>query len=495
MKKVLLYVFFLLPVLGFAQNSITIQVEQLSKPEQLLPEYTTLRIYKSLIRKDANMSAIKKAKDTLDYPYGILAQSHADINLVHFGSSHPFFQGMYAAYADHRPFVLSPDMIWLLISQGFAHHVNNNAEILRQQLVGFDGKTTLTVLANKYDRRIDNKEIWEKIFPDFTGQIQEHVGKELLDNLTCNFSTTTPASKAAAEITVMESLKAYFEYVAMMIGCGIPEITLEGTPDDWQKALDKARSLRKYELDWWIDELEPLLKELVEASKGKASKNFWMNMFRQHTEKAYGNPQIFDGWIVKFFPYDKDGKRTGLKEIRKWNALPEELVKVDVKYVVLNDAGDIIEEKPLELWAGFIGLRQNTDNYALKPEIGWMVREKNEEAKSKVLLNQLKEQSTGGYFGVGIDIRVNVVPKEILALSSIQKLSIRFTGQIIIPDEMKNIQITTLRLNGAISPEETDRIAAMFPETHLYINNKPYNKAAENITKMLEGKIVGISGE
>lgn len=56
---------------------------------------------------------------------------------------------MYQAYADHRPFVLSPDMIWLLISQGFAQHVNANHESLRKYFVDFSGKQSLVVQSNK----------------------------------------------------------------------------------------------------------------------------------------------------------------------------------------------------------------------------------------------------------------------------------------------------------------------------------------------------------
>ncbi len=56
---------------------------------------------------------------------------------------------MYQAYADHRPFVLSPDMIWLLISQGFARHINANQESMRNDLVDFSGKLSLIVRADK----------------------------------------------------------------------------------------------------------------------------------------------------------------------------------------------------------------------------------------------------------------------------------------------------------------------------------------------------------
>ncbi len=40
---------------------------------------------------------------------------------------------------------LSPDMIWLLISQGFAHYVNAHAEELRPLLVSHDAKKKLNV--------------------------------------------------------------------------------------------------------------------------------------------------------------------------------------------------------------------------------------------------------------------------------------------------------------------------------------------------------------
>lgn len=38
------------------------------------------------------------------------------------------------AYAEHRPLVLSPDMIWLDICQVFSHYVNENAESLRVRM-------------------------------------------------------------------------------------------------------------------------------------------------------------------------------------------------------------------------------------------------------------------------------------------------------------------------------------------------------------------------
>jgi len=62
-----------------------------------------------------------------------------DIELVE-TSFHPFVATLHQAYARHYPVTISPDMIWLLIAQGFASHVNQNGEEMRSYFVDFDGK-------------------------------------------------------------------------------------------------------------------------------------------------------------------------------------------------------------------------------------------------------------------------------------------------------------------------------------------------------------------
>ena len=278
-----------------------------------------------------NIEPYEIKKKNIKVPYHIIAKSESPDSLVSFGPN-SFFNGMYQAYADHRPFVLSPDMIWLLISQGFARHINANQESMRNELVDFSGKLSLIV---REDKKLEDPTLsWEKIFPQFTEQISQYAGKHLTELLTCNFSTTTSLEKVASEITIMEAVKPYFEFIIIRIVCGIPEITLEGTPEDWEKLLHKARGLKEYKLDWWISELEPLLEEFVKASKGEVNKDFWRNMFKYHSQKRYGAPNIIDGWIVKFFPYDMEGKRNNLKQLEGKNCLPDEIAKQIAEFVV-----------------------------------------------------------------------------------------------------------------------------------------------------------------
>lgn len=469
MKKIILITLILVPILSFGQE-VKFEIEKLSKPEKLLYLQSYDNIYKNLILKDANLSKREVERDGIEFEYNILAKSEARDSLVNIGHN-SFFNGMYQAYADHRPFVLSPDMIWLLINQGFARHVNANPEKLRKHFVDFSKQLTLVV--DTENDLLNDTIDWEEIFPQFTTQIAKHTGSELINTLTSDFSTTTAVERIASEITIMEAMDPYFEFVVMYVVCGIPEITLLGTTEDWEKVLNKTKELGKYELKWWTNELEPILKEFVNASKGEINKEFWRNMFKYHSQEAYGAPKIIDGWIVKFFPYDKDGKRNDLNKLIGGGSLPEEMVKVNLKYVKTD--GIRTEETMLELWAGFIGLEQNPETYALTPQISWMVRIKDKDQKGlhkKLEANNIPSSE----FEPKIDLRISDVPENLKKLDVIYSLGLHFIKDVFLPDWIKTKKIGKLFIEGNISNKETEKILDWFPNTEIDINGKKYNE-------------------
>ena len=469
-KIVIKIILLCISINAFGQNGITFKVEKLSKPDNLLSVRQQDDIYKILILKDANLSKRDIEQNGIDFKYNIIATSENHDSLVNFQYS-SFFYGMYQAYADHRPFVLSPDMIWLLISQGFSRHINANSGKLRPHFVNFSGEQTLIVESNTSP--ITNPDNWEEIISQFIKQISEYTGEELTQILSSDFSTTTPVERIASEITIMEAMKPYFEYIVIRIVCGIPEITLQGTTEDWQKVLDKTKQLAKYDLEWWTSELEPLLKEFVNASQGKIDKKFWQNMFKYHSQKQYGAPNIIDGWIVKFFPYDRDGKRNNLKELIGDNHLPDEIVKVDVKYIQTD--GVHTEETMLELWSGFIGLKQNPRNFALTPKIGWMVKQKDTEEQSVLQKLETENIPSGSSSLKGISIQITEVPSALKKLNEIYSLTLHFKGDVFIPDWLKDRKIGKLNIRGEITQTEIDKIVQWFPNTDLQINNRVYN--------------------
>jgi hypothetical protein len=211
------------------------------------------------------------------------------------------------------------------------------------------------------------------------------------------------------------------------------------------------------------------LEEFIRASKGYIDRSFWMDMFKYHTQTKYGAPNIIDGWIVKFFPYDKDGKRNSLTELAYRDNLPNEIVKVDVKYVITD--GINVKEIPLELWTGFIGLKQDRTNFKLTPQIGWMIRKK--DVNNEAINQRLRlDNSDSTDFGGGIGIRVKSFPKELFQFKHIRNLEIEFVDEINIPDSINRIKIDNLRMTGKITKIETERVKRLLPNTTIIINRK-----------------------
>lgn len=85
---------------------------------------------------------------------------------------------------------------------------------------------------------------WRGVFSEFTDKITGYIGKENQSKLVQKFSTSTHDHLAVQNITVMCAMKKYFSY-RMCTMCGIPEIKLLGTLDDWKKLDQKVIELIK----------------------------------------------------------------------------------------------------------------------------------------------------------------------------------------------------------------------------------------------------------
>ena len=212
----------------------------------------------------------------------------------------PFLEGLYYAHINHLPIRIKPDDIWLLIVQAFCSHVNENSEKLRKYFVDFEGKKTLEI------NYTYNHPIPIELFPyeDFTVQINEemkkYLGNEIVDDLTANFTTTDYNSYLVSKLSIMGSFKKYFEYV-MGIVCGSPYIILEGTEDDYKSIISKAKKLRKYEFEWYIDRIITCVEKMVEAKQGNIDIEFFKNIIQhQHVGFGCGGSTEIYGWIIKF---------------------------------------------------------------------------------------------------------------------------------------------------------------------------------------------------
>ena len=308
----------------------------------------------------------------------VVALSFADAQNLRIIVKDAFYQCMVKAYAEHKSVTLSPDMMWLLISQGFARYVNAHSEELRSQLVYHEGKQDLMVMTK--DDLLSGKADWGKLMNDFSKEIERHTKGEVAKTIAADFSTTTPVERIASQITLMESMKSYFNYLAGRIGCGIPSVTLQGTPDDWRAVLSKTQKLGQYGLSEWTQTLEPILSEFIKTAEGNPNQRFWQEMVKKQRVDEFASvrpcsadkPTELDGWILKFFPTE-DGYT--LDRVPYTKSMPAEFVRVEFKYRVIDPiTGATLSETPMELMSGFVGALDDEKNNMLTPQIGWLVR-------------------------------------------------------------------------------------------------------------------------
>ena len=443
-------------IISRTEGSITFTVDgQLPAPRQTIRKVDSKQIANIIIADQHVPPEYGKPYVAASFEYDTLS----------YETSATMFHCLRLAYADHRPVMLSPDMVWLLISQGFSRYVNAHAEQLRNLLVSHDGKQELAVQTNE-DLLLDDVN-WNKLMQEFTSQISLHTKGDIAQTITTDFSTTTPADIIASQVTLMDLVKSYFDYTVYHIVCGIPYITLQGTPDDWKLVLSKTRQLRQYGLDKWVTKLVSVLTEFIKAAEGRPNRSFWQNIVRRKRVGElrgggciHEKPTMLDGWFLTLFP-DENGQ-TKESVIHSTRDMPSEMVRVGFKYKTIAPTGEVVSETPMELWAGFIGIEEDTTTHALTPRIGWMARVANadEEAVHRLYM---QDKLYGKIY-----LQVKEVPLALSQLETIKSLDIEFTDRVVLPAWLDHIKIERLTVTGMLTDEETAALRRRFP--HIRIN-------------------------
>jgi hypothetical protein len=175
---------------------------------------------------------------------------------------------------------------------------------------------------------------------------------------------------------MMDVFERYFQFTLCGI-CGIPTITLEGTTSDWERLYQKAAALDIFDLDWWLAHLLPLCDQFVRASRGDVDLGHWRGICKLRDE--YGG-DVINGWVAKLFPYLRafiDGpcdRRNPIFEtgegFQTWVA-PSGLSRVPFLW------RDTVtgRERRMEAIGGLVGVTQERRTLALRPKVGWAVRE------------------------------------------------------------------------------------------------------------------------
>ena len=173
----------------------------------------------------------------------------------------------------------------------------------------------------------------------------------------------------------------------LCLGCGVPYVILDGTAEDYKKILEKAKKLKKYDLDWYIDRIIPHIEKMIEAKEGLIDKEYFKNMIqsselvdeKRASGMKVGEYQVdaLSGWFLSFFSYIKSECE---RFLYKFN---EKSIKIKDFYRLTNQ----IIEVPFELVdkvknikyhmnfkVGFAGCDKNENNEVF-PVQGWWAKE------------------------------------------------------------------------------------------------------------------------
>ncbi len=295
-------------------------------------------------------------------------------------STHPFVMAAHLAFAQHRPLVLSPDIIWLLITQMAAREVLARPEQYRSILVTHqEGQRTLQVQRDGFilgDPRND----WPGVFAEFEQQITERSPDPLPKIFAHPFTTSEVQEVATRRVTLMKALSPFYQYEVQTL-CGIPEIHLYGTVADWTWIRDHSHDFARLGMGKRMQALAPVLEQLVAAADGRIDADFWCSFYKFESQ-SWGD--ITSGWINLFFlagedrvsaePFNWSQHPEPEPDVIRFGFGPYNLKEVPLAWVE-QDFNWQHQGQPLPMVfrAGFLGIEQDQRTLALRPRLGWQV--------------------------------------------------------------------------------------------------------------------------
>jgi hypothetical protein len=290
--------------------------------------------------------------------------------LVDGAAIHPLALAATIAFNTHRPLTITPDAIWPTLAQGLAQHVELHAERLRGRLVRHEGTLELDVRRDDFVVGAADND-WPAAVDALAARVREHVGGRAA-LFTSDFSTTTRLDRTASQVALLGAMRNYFNYSVSSL-CGIPEISLAGTPDDWASIRARVRAFDDFDLAHWVARLDPILAQLEATARGQVDRAFWRRFYKW---ELMSGGERFQGWLGDLFPYlgtaaepnefddfDPDDPFEGIKP----SELPSGRTRVPFTWKVPG------AELSRELIAGLFGVRQDPETGAVSVVSGWCV--------------------------------------------------------------------------------------------------------------------------
>ena len=273
------------------------------------------------VKSDCNL--VSKSDLSFNNPVDYHSRYEQTNNLVKGETENHFLNTFITAYNNHVPLKLRPDDIHIALQLIFCTCINNNAEKLRNVFVDFDGQKELIIQLKSFD-----PDVMMRLFTD---EIKNNIKNfEFSEKFVTDYSTTTPIIKTVSNTLLMNATKEYFKFTCIM-SCGIPEVILDGTTNDWKKLQDYYKYMKtllcETELKKWFihfDVIMNMFVDMVAVSQYEPSENCLSCIFDRRSKhisdkqkyisklwervisyvpQGSGGDTFLGGWVRLFFPY------------------------------------------------------------------------------------------------------------------------------------------------------------------------------------------------
>ena len=375
-------------------NCFTFKVEKNKKHGKKLKKFSPKDICDQFFVGEESSWRQDKNFNVLNYSF----ETGDDYNLSHAGDS-PVIEGYRMAYLRHFPIVISPNIFWLMILQGFSRHmeINDNSKRLRDKFVDFNGQKNISIETGITNLFLASDEQWNSIIEQLLNETLKNIkiNKKILDIFNQKFSTSTNEAEIANNVTILSSFKKYFVY-SIAGTCGIPEISIEGTIEDWKLLKEKVLELGNLdeEIVFWIKELKIIIQNIIKTLETKKPDiDFYKNIVQNTDQSRECKQDLINGWIIKFIPYDKDNNKCDF-DSPDFNGLnvdqiPTQIVNLPFHLITANKNG-INKQYEAEFYTGFFGVKQDEKTLSIKPIIGYAIVEVID--KKKIIQEKAEEQ-------------------------------------------------------------------------------------------------------
>jgi len=433
---------------------------EFEKPEGISFKVDEVELADSLLKVDSikNVFENKVGKKIIFFPEE--QSDHKTVPCANNG----LIQTLQECYDNHRPLVLTPDVIWLTICQGVSIHLNEHYDSLKN-VIFTDNKPNEIVVRN--DSLEYSANHWKHLIGSFSNETKKYTKKDFYSFFVSEFTTTSSIDKTAYQVTLLESYKKAFEYIGET-GCGIPSIQISGSKEDWLLMLEKIDMLDMLGLTRWKENLKPIISEFVNAADNNPNIEFWKSIYKNASEY---NAFYISGWILKLFPYVKELETNGVydqaREAMKvgesfvpnkfiegdryllstlsTDNFPSGVAKIQVTWVNYNKG----LTKKIEVYAGFLAIKQYSDK-SLEPLISWVICEENAPESNHKLVENKNTESRHNPEYWSPHIANDITDKAVYNIKRFktQSQSVEFIKRLIIDSLKSNMVFNRLNLNG-----------------------------------------------